>query len=142
MTRVKYEVDYKAIEQIEEKFKKIPNNIEGIINSYLHNEGAAKTVKHITHLMPISIRDKRHARNSKWWKIEDFNLGFTVKARGGAASNPGSFGYLVFPNEGRGPHNPLEQRFMEGGLESSINDILFGRNSLNDHIDRYLEEEF
>ncbi|WP_188453797.1 hypothetical protein [Virgibacillus oceani] len=140
---VEYEVDYQAIEQLEEKFKKVPGNIENIINSYLHTDGAAKTVKHITHLMPVSVRDTpRHAKYSKWARVEKFNLGFTIKPKGGAASNLSSFGYLVFPNEGRGPHNPLEQRFMEGGLESSINDILYGRNSLNDHIDRYLEEEF
>lgn len=142
MTRVKYEVDYKAVERLEEKFKKVPRNIEGIINSYLHTDGAAKTIKHITHLMPISSRDTRHAKNSKWWKIEKLNLGFAVKAKGGAAKKPGSFGYLVFPNEGRGPHNPLEQRFMERGMGSSVNDIINGRNSLNDHIDKYLEEEF
>lgn len=139
---VEYEIDYEAIKQLEEKFKKVPRNIETIINSYLHNEGAEKTIKHITHLMPMSKRDWRHAKTSKWAKIGKFNLGFSITPKGGAANSPGSFGYLVFPNEGRGPHNPLEQRFMEGGLESSVNDIMNGRNSLNDHVDRYLEEEF
>ena len=136
---VKYELDYSEVEKLEEKFKRIPVNVENIINSYLHKEGAGKTVKHITHLMPVSSRNKRHAKYSDWSKIEPHNLGFSVKPKGGAAKNKGSFGYLVFPNQGRGPYNDEAQKFMERGLSKSITDIMDG---LNEHIDRYLEEEF
>jgi hypothetical protein len=136
---IKYEVDYNDIKRLQEKFKNVPRNIENLITSILHNEGIARTTTAITERMPISNRTKKHAKYSKWSKSEKINLGFIIKARGGAANKKGSFGYLVFPNEGRGPHNPLEQRFMEEGLEKSTPDIL---DILNQHVDKYLEEEF
>lgn len=139
---VKYELDYSEVQKLEEKFKRIPDNVEGIINSYLHKEGATSTAEHITRFIRVSdpwVPKTRHARTSDWWTVDKENLGFTIKPKGGAANKKGSFGYLVFPNEGRGPRNPQEQRFMERGLAKSITDIM---NGLNEHIDRYLEEEF
>ena len=139
---VRYELDHSELEQLENKFKKIPNNVENIINSYLHRDGAEHTAEAITKFIRVSdpwVPKARHAKTTKWWTIDKENLGFTLKPKGGAANKLKSFGYLVFPNEGRGPRNPLEQRFMERGLSKSINDIM---NGLNEHIDQYLEEEF
>lgn len=118
----KFTVDYKDIERLEKQITQLPGKAEGIINEALHNQGIRRVVEGITPFINISTRNgkarpKRHAKTSKWHAEERFNLGFSVKAAGGAAKNKGSFGYLVFPNEGRGPHNPLEQRFMERGLE-------------------------
>ncbi|HDR4840249.1 TPA: hypothetical protein QCR21_006057, partial [Bacillus cereus] len=59
--------------------------------------------------------------------------------RGGAANKKGSFGYLVFPNEGRGSHNPLEQRFAERGIVNARPRILA---ELHKGVDKVLEEEF
>jgi hypothetical protein len=129
---ISYEIDYSEVEQLEEKIKRIPENVENIINSYLHKEGAQRTIDHITSRMPMSKYRKRHAKTSKWSRVEKFNLGFTVKPKGGAANKPNSFGYLVFPNEGRGPRNPIEHRFMERGLEGSIPEILDDMNQLLD----------
>ena len=74
--------------------------------------------------MPVSKREKRHAKHSNPLKERMFNLGFDIVAKGGAAKNKGSFGYLVFPNEGRGPHNPVAQEFFERGLASREEIIL------------------
>jgi hypothetical protein len=132
---VRYELDHSELKKLEDKFKRIPNNVENIINSYLHKDGAEHTAEAITKFIRVSdpwIPKARHAKTTKWWTIDKENLGFTIKPKE-------SFGYLVFPNEGRGPRNPLEQRFMERGLSKSINDIMDG---LNERIDQYLEEEF
>lgn len=140
---VRFEFDYRQIAQLEQKLSRLPHRMEQVINSVLHNDGVEITTTEITKLLPVStwkgkVRNKVHAKNSKWSKSELHNLGFTIKSRGGAAKNKGSFGYLVFPNEGRGPHNPLEQRFMETGLERSTSKIM---ELLNKKIDKTLEEE-
>lgn len=98
---------------------KIPNKSEEIINRALENQGVRMVVEEITRLIKTGARPGRHANQSKWEKVENFNLGFDVKSKGGAAKNKGSFGYLVFPDQGRGPRNPLEQRFTERGLEAA-----------------------
>ncbi|SEB15748.1 hypothetical protein SAMN05421743_12138 [Thalassobacillus cyri] len=136
---IRYDLDYQEVEKLEEKFRKVPDNVENIINQVLHNEGIKRTTAAITKELPVSNRTKKHAKYSKWSKSEKHNLGFTVKTKGGAAKNPGSFGYLVFPNEGRGPHNPLEQRFMEEGLEKTTPEII---ELISERIDNFLEEEF
>lgn len=127
---VEYTIDYSEVEKLQKKMERIPGNVENLINSYLHKEGNVETVTDITELIKISrptpgAKEHRpHAKTSKWYKVDPLNLGFVVKSRGGAANKPRSFGYLVFPNEGRGPRNPVEQRFMERGLEKSISPIL------------------
>ena len=136
---VRYELDYSEVEKLEEKFRAVPDNIENIINGVLHKDGIKVTTTAITEEMPVSNRTKKHAKYSKWSRSTKENLGFVIKARGGASNKKGSYGYLVFPNEGRGPHNPLEQRFMEEGLEKSTPEVL---RLLNEQIDQYLEEEF
>ncbi|KQU58021.1 hypothetical protein ASG66_18470 [Bacillus sp. Leaf406] len=107
---------------------------EKTINEVLHTFGVKKVVRDITKEMPISKRQKRHAKLSTWSRAEEGNLEFVVEAAGGAANKRGSFGYLVFPNEGRGPSNPLEQRFMETGLYRATNPVL-------DELGRAIEEQ-
>jgi hypothetical protein len=140
---VKFELDYKAIERLEMKIAKLPNRMEQEINDVLHTDGVKIATEEITKLIPVStrngkIRNKQHAKHSRWSRSEHHNLGFTIKARGGAANKRGSFGYLVFPNEGRGAHNPVEQRFMEKGLEVATPKIL---SKLHEQIDKVLKEE-
>ncbi|MGG3808569.1 hypothetical protein [Geobacillus thermodenitrificans] len=122
---------------------KLPDRMERATNDVLHTDGIRIATEEITKLIPVStrkgkIRNKKHARHSNWSKSEKINLGFVIKARGGAANKKGSFGYLVFPNEGRGAHNPVEQRFMERGLEAATPRILA---KLHEKIDQILEEE-
>lgn len=140
---VKFELDYKAIERLEKKMMQLPGKMEGAANDVLHVDGVRIATEEITRLLPVSkqngkIRNKRHAKYSNWSRSEKINLGFVIKSRGGAANKKGSFGYLVFPNEGRGAHNPVEQRFMERGLEAATSKIL---SKLHERIDKVLKEE-
>lgn len=140
---VKFEVDYMELRELERKMAQLPGATENLINDTLHDEGAAMVIEEITKLIPVSrwrnsIRNKKHAKQTDWSKSETFNLGFTVKTKGGAAKNPGSLGYLVFPNEGRGPSNPIEQRFAEQGLKKAKPRIL---EALNHKLDKRLKEE-
>ncbi|MGY2609479.1 hypothetical protein [Bacillus pretiosus] len=139
-----FEVDYAAIEKLEEKMRMLPNKMEPVVNTILHTDGIQIATEEITKLLPVSrskwsVRNKTHAKNSNWSKSEKMNLGFKVMARGGAANKKGSFGYLVFPNEGRGSHNPLEQRFAERGLMNAKSKII---EKLHEGVDKVIEEEF
>lgn len=124
MREVPFQIDYSDIEILEEKIRSLPKYAEQVINNYLHQKGVSKTTDNITKHMPISKKHKIHAKHTNWSRKETENLGFVVKAKGGAANRPGSFGYLVFPNEGRGPRNPVEQRFFEQGLHETTPAIL------------------
>lgn len=140
---VRFEVDAKEIEALEKKIAKLPNRMEREVNEVLHTDGIKIVADEVTKDLPISswkgtIRPKNHAKHSKWWKSEKDNLGFTVKTKGGAANKPGSFGYLVFPDEGRGPFNPVEQRFSERGLKLATPKIM---DKLSERIDKVLKEE-
>jgi len=139
----KFQFDYSQITEFEKRIERLPRRLDGMINEVLHSDGIEITTDEITKELPVSswrnkVRNKIHAKNSNWSASEKQNLGFVVKSRGGAAKNKGSFGYLVFPNEGRGAHNPLEQRFMELGLEKAVPKIM---ERLNRKIDEFLEEE-
>lgn len=135
---VRYKFEYRELEVLLQKVKRLPDNVEKTINSVLHTFGVRKVVQYITQDMPMSKVKKRHAKLSDWSKSEEGNLEFTIKAAGGAANKPGSFGYIVFPNEGRGPHNPLEQRFMESGLYKATSPVLA---ELNEKVDERIRKE-
>lgn len=139
---IKYKLDYSEIVKLQNKISQLPDVMEDVINDTLHTDGAEITIEEITKFIPVStfknrMRKKKHAKTSNWSKVKNDNLGFTITTKGGAAKKKGSFGYLVFPNEGRGPSNPVEQRFMEKGLEKATPRIM---NRLNERIDKKLEE--
>lgn len=110
-------LDYSASQKLLEAMAKVPERSEKLVNDVLRTSGTAAVMNSIIGFMPVSDRKKRHAKHSKPLKAVMFNLGFDIIAKGGAASNKNSFGYLVFPNEGRGSHNPVAQLFFERGLE-------------------------
>jgi hypothetical protein len=141
---IRFELDHREIELLQEKMKRLPGKMEKVVNETLHNDGVEIATEEITNLIPNSQWKNKdlsiaHAKTSKWSKSENHNLGFTIKSKGGAANKKGSFGYLVFPNEGRGSSNPIEQRFMERGMEKATPKIL---EKLHENIDKTLEEAF
>ncbi|KZR58455.1 hypothetical protein A3781_17350 [Bacillus badius] len=122
--------------------RQLPDEMEDVVNHALHDRGIRIAVQEITRLIPVStgkhgIRKKLHAKNSKWSKSEKSNLGFTIRTRGGAANKKGSFGYLVFPNDGRGSSNPMKQEFAERGVVAASPKIM---NLLNQNIERKIQE--
>jgi hypothetical protein len=139
----KFDLEYDELMRLEQKLGRLPKKLEAVVNETLHTDGVEIATEEITKLIPNSQWKNRrltkaHARTSKWSKSENHNLGFTIKSRGGAANKRGSYGYLVFPNEGRGSHNPLEQRFMERGIKNATPKIL---DKLSERIEKALEEE-
>ncbi|MFJ7662959.1 hypothetical protein ACIQXW_11200 [Lysinibacillus sp. NPDC097162] len=119
------QLEFNNLSSLEEKIRMLPNSAEKAINQVLHSRGIEIATREMTNLLPVSkVRNKKHAKDSKWSKSEIANLEFVVKSKGGAANKKGSFGYLVFPDEGRGPSNPWAQRFSDRSLQKSVPKIL------------------
>lgn len=115
----RYEIDFSKSLEIEKKMALIPDKSEKLVNQVLRAKGTRTMMDSIIDLMPRSNKNKQHAKDSKPLTFRMRNLGFEVVAKGGAANRPGSFGYLVFPDEGRGPHNPIKQAFFKRGGDAA-----------------------
>ena len=127
---VKFEFDFEDFEELRLKLEQVDSDLEKELNTVLKTEGKRTVEPKITNLIRVSTpsrgakKNGPHAKNSKWARQEMGNLELTIKAKGGAANKPGSFGYLVFPNEGRGPRNHREQRFMENGRDAALPELV------------------
>lgn len=117
-------VVFDDLTSLNERIRQFPNRAEKAINEVLHTQGIEIVTREMTNLLPVSKVNKKHARDSRWSKSEISNLEFVVKTKGGAANKKGSFGYLVFPDEGRGPSNPWQQNFSGRSLQQSTPKIL------------------
>lgn len=123
---VEFEFDFESFEDIRTRIEAMDSDIETELNKILKDEGKKTIEPFITNLIPVSRYSKGskktgpHAKESKWSAQELGNLEISIKAKGGAANKPGSFGYLVFPNEGRGPRNHVAHHFMESGRDLAI----------------------
>lgn len=131
------EVDFSDVEILEERISKLGDDAETTVNEILHGMGVETVTKDVTDLLPVSSRQKKHAKHSKPFTHTPQNLGFIFKTRGGASKNKTSFGYLVFPDEGRGPRNPLEQDFTGRGIDRAKPKII---DELTEVITKKLQE--
>lgn len=141
---VKFDFDYDQFKALDDSISKLGDKAEETLNASLHKHGKKLIEPRITSLIPIStrlgkgIRDKMHAKTSKWSKEKKENLSLSIITKGGAANKRGSFGYLVFPNEGRGKHNPIAQNFMEKGRDQALPKLT---EVLQNDLIRKIEEE-
>ncbi|RHW38702.1 hypothetical protein D1B33_07460 [Lysinibacillus yapensis] len=127
-----FELDYREIQRLQENIRQLPNRAEKVINQTLHTDGVKLVESNVTRLIPVSNRNKntkwyrehgsvKHAKDTKWSISKTENLGFILKSKGGAANKRGSFGYLVFPDEGRGQE---EQNFTERATDIAVPQIM------------------
>lgn len=129
---VRFELDYSDVEQLQEKLLKVPGDVEQILNNIVHTYGADKVKADIVLEMPVSNRNKRHAKDSRPLRQKDFNLGFTVLPK-----RP--YNYLVFPDQALGTsHGKSPDYFMREGLNTSTRPIM---GEINRRIDQLLKEE-
>lgn len=117
---------------------KITNAIQGFsgdsekeINDYLKTIGNKKLVDSITYVTPISAQRKKHAKDSKPYKTQNYNLSVVVKPKN-------SFYYLGFVDEGSGTSSKYQAHigFMSRGVDSTSDEIV---NDLLDRLSRRME---
>ena len=138
-------INYEDIIKLEEKFKKLPNTAEYEINDYLWSEAGEILQKEVYSKMPRSKykhyskkQPKTHAKNSESLEIVRYNLGVKVQTKTKPRSK--DFGYLIFPDEGRGIRQRRKgsQEFFSKSLESKSKDVIEG---LSKHLDKKIKEE-
>jgi hypothetical protein len=129
----RFELDYSEVQKLQEKFKKIPSEVEKTINEFLHGTGVEIATNHILSRMSVSNRNKKHAKDSNPLKNIKFNLGFELKPKP-------KFRYLAFPDRALGTSvNNSPDEFMKKGLNDSTEKII---NGMNEKIDKKIREAF
>lgn len=134
----RFELKSEDLQRLETVLRELPNKGEEEINKVLHKESAEKVIRSIQDLIKVSSWNPKapkkkgtHARYGKPFRIIPFNLGFFIR------TYP-KYGYLVFPDEGRGIRNPVEQNFTGRGIEKERPDVV---NRLMEVLTRKIEEE-
>lgn len=139
-------LDYSEIAKLEERIKALPKKAEYEINNYLWNNAGNILQKQVYANMPRSNKDKTkvkkapkvHAKDSDSLDKETFNLGIRIQTHLKPRSK--DFGYLIFPDEGRGKHQRRKgaQEFFGRALDKKTDEIADG---LLNHLDKKIEEE-
>ncbi len=139
-------LEFKDIKKLEEKMKALPQKAEYEVNSYLWNSGGDILRKQVYANMPRSNKNKSKVKNGPKAHAKDvesldkvtFNLGVKVQTHLKPKSK--DFGYLIFPDEGRGIYQKKKgaQEFFGKALESKTNEVADG---LLNHLNKKIEEE-
>lgn len=138
MASVNFRLDAEDVKRLEAAMAEIPNKAEKAINEVLWDQGIETLTDDVTRFIPMSKGSKaRHARSSDWSKSTTFNLGFLMVSKGGAAKNKSSFGYLIFPDEGRGIKNNYAYDFTGKGQNMAQPKIM---DMLSTNIIKTIEE--
>ncbi len=139
-----YSLESKDIEILQEKLKLLPKKAEYEMNNYFWNTAGDILKKRVIQNLPRSNRNKSNHKNSPKSHAKDvesldkisFNLGIKVQTKLKPKSK--DFGYLIFPDEGRGKHQSRSQEFFNKALETETENI---KEGLLEHINKKIEEE-
>ena len=101
------------IERLKEMISQLGDTAEQSVNDAIHGEGAKIATTDITKFIPVGARKNKHARFSEPFKTLELNLGIEITTMGGKKG----FGYLIFPDEGKGKRNRVAQDFTGKGLK-------------------------
>ena len=116
-----FELNDGDIEKLVTSIQNYSGNAEQAIGNYLENELPGIAKPSIQNLIPVSNRNKKHAKNSAPF-TEDMegNLSIYIHTK-----KP--FHYLYFPDEGEGTSKGQEPHyFMEEGMERKYDEIVNG----------------
>ena len=124
-----FTLEQKQFNEIMQRVAGIGADVETALNDYLHSTAPDIIKPAIVGLVPVSDRNKKHARNNApFGRQENYNLAVKV-------ITSKEFNYLVFPDEARGTSKVnAPQDFTGRGLEATIPDLI------NDMTARILEQ--
>ena len=139
-------IDFSKVKKFQERWNALPKKSEYEANNYLWNEGGDVFKTQVLKFMPRSNKDKSkvkkapkvHAKDVESLDKIPFNLGIKVQTKLKLSSK--DFGYLIFPDEGRGKHQKRkgEQAFFGRALETKTDEVGDG---LLGHLNNKIEEE-
>lgn len=139
-----FTLDSKDLEKLQQKFALLPNKAEYELNNYFWNEAGDILKRRVMQNMSRSRRDKSnyrkgpktHAKDDESLEKITYNLGIKVQTR--LKPRLKDFGYLIFPDEGRGKHQSRSQEFFNKSLETESDRLEKG---LMEHLNNKIEEE-
>ena len=143
MPREILNVHFDAMEALIRKFDVLPKTAEYSINEYLWSEGGDILQRELMRRMPRS-KDKHyslpksHARDTESTEIfKGINLMVKVETKTKPKSK--DYGYLIFPDEGRGIHNIKKgaQEFFQKTLDAKEYELTDG---LTNHLVKEIEK--
>ncbi len=133
------------LEELIQKFSNLPRTAEFSINEYLWDEAGEILQKEVMRRMPRSHDKhygskvpKAHAKDTE--SLEIFKgINLMVKVETKVKPKSKDYGYLVFPDEGRGIHNVRKgaQEFFQKTLDAKEYQITEG---LMKHLEKDIEK--
>lgn len=115
-----FEISSNDIDRLQQSIIDYGNNAEQVINETLTGEAKQAFSESITNLIPVSNRNKQHARNAKPVKGEQRdNLSLYLHT-------PGKYHYLYFPDEAAGCKfaGKAPADFMVKGVEAESGNVI------------------
>lgn len=121
MSSANFSIKYNDIDKINKAIQEYGDNAEKEINNYLMDVAKDKFINSITNLIPVSVANKRHAKNSK--PLEGKIIGnLTLKI-----STKSKYYYLYFPQNAEGTSRGKQPNdFMDRGIDVNYNDVVNG----------------
>lgn len=123
-----YEMKAESIERLQKGISGYSTIAESEINTYLHGVGYNLFSRSIESLLPVSDREKKHAKYSD--AIQDRLK--SSRSRGGGFNNLSvtigtkpKYDYLYFPDDGSNTvHHAGNQHFFESGIEKKEDEAI------------------
>lgn len=111
-------MDTTEIDALFNRLQRTTGNAERTINEVLKRSGSPKVMASIQPNIPLSLKQKKHARNSKALTVKHGNLEFTVRPKR-------AFEYIKYPDLAIGTSQYNEpKKFMKKGLDDVAPDVV------------------
>lgn len=143
MSREILNVHFEAFETLIKKFETLPRTAEYTINEYLWSEGGDILQKELMRRMPRS-KDKHYSLPKSHAKDTDSTevfkgINLMVKVETKVKPKSKDYGYLIFPDEGRGIHNVKKgaQEFFQKTLDAKEYELT---NELTNHLIKEIDK--
>ena len=129
MAGINFTLNFEDAEKVQQAIENYGDKAEDTINKYIHGKGKDKLIKSIENCMPVSDRNKKHAKFSNPLSNKNFNLGVRITTKS-------KFNYLIFPMDAIGTskgknENPFMEKGVENVKDNVINEILDALGGLN-----------
>lgn len=142
VVKSRFAIDSKDIDKVQKSILNFQENSENAINEYLEKIGSNKVIKSVTDVLPYYKKAKLHAKESKWYDIEFYNMSF-VLSNSLEGKRGTSFYYLYYPATGTGnSYKKGPNDFFETGFNNIYDSVVDGLiKSLENKIEEELNNE-
>ena len=119
MARDIFSIKDEDLEVIQNKMREYQGDTEEVINNFLMNEASKIFTDSIINYIPLSNRNKKHAKLSNpLMHTQKYNLELIIKTKS-------KFNYLYFPQNAEGTSKGKQPNdFMEKGIDAEYDNVI------------------